>query len=352
MATIRDVARRAGVSVATTARALGDYGYVSDAARRRVQRAARALDYHPNAIARSMIKGRTQTLAVIVSDNANPFFASVVRGIEDVVLAQGYAIMLCNTDENPSKEAMYLQTVRQKRVDGLIISQAGGTTTLLRDMLASGVPIVQMDRRQPGLGADAVLIDNRAGVRAAVEHLIGLGHRRIGIISGPRQVYTGRERLEAYKATLAAAGLPVTEELILEGTFKEPSGHELIGRVLKLPMPPTAVFVANNLMTIGALLGLKEAGVRIPEEMAVVGFDDMEWAPILTPPLTAVAQPGYDLGTAAARMILSRLTDTVGFRPRKIVLQPRLVIRESCGARLAESKDRQAAAVGRGATRG
>jgi len=333
MATIRDVARRAGVSVATAARALGGYGYVSDPTRARILRAARTLDYHPNAIARSMIKGRTHTLAVIVSDNANPFFASVVRGIEDVVLAEGYAIVLCNADEDPDKEAMYLRTVRQKRVDGLIISPSGGSASALRSMLAGGTPIVQIDRRLPRLAADAVLIDNRAGVRAAIEHLIRLGHRRIGIISGPRRLYTGRERLEAYRATLRDAGLRFDDELVLEGTFKEQSGYELVGRFLCLRRRPTAIFVANNLMTIGALLGLKEAGVRIPDEMAVVGFDDMDWAPILTPPLTAVAQPGYELGAAAGRLLLERLQAPRKDRSRTVVFQPRLVVRESCGAR-------------------
>lgn len=331
MATIRDVARRAGVSVATAARALGEYGYVSAATRERVLRASRTLDYHPNAIARSMIKGRTHTLAVIVSDNANPFFASVVRGIEDVVLAKGYAIMLCNADENPEKEALYLSTVRQKRVDGLIISPSGGSAVPLRSLLSSGTPVVQIDRRVAGLAADAVLIDNRAGVRTAIEHLIRLGYRRIGIISGPRRLYTGRERLNAYRAALRDAGLPVLDELIVEGTFKVDSGHRLVGRLLKLRRRPTALFVANNLMTIGALLGLKEAGVRIPDEMAVVGFDDMDWAPILTPPLTAVAQPGCDLGTAAGRLLLERLTGGYTGRPRVVELQPKLVVRESCG---------------------
>ncbi|MDQ7841405.1 MAG: LacI family DNA-binding transcriptional regulator [bacterium] len=332
MATVRDVARRAGVSMATAARALGGYGYVSVHAREKVARAARDLDYHPNAIARSMIKGRTNTLAVIVSDNANPFFAAVVRGVEDVVLAQGYAIILCNADEDPIKEAMYLGTIRQKRVDGLIISPSGGPADLLRGLLASGIPTVQVDRRLNGLKTDAVLIDNRAGVRAAVEHLIRLGHRRIGIISGPRRLYTGSERLEAFLDTLRRAGIKPDARCILEGTFKERSGYDLAGELLRVRRRPTALFVSNNLMTIGTLLRLKEEGVTIPQEMAVVGFDDMYWAPVLTPPLTAVAQPGYALGTAAAQLLLRRLAAPRSGPPETIVLQPQLVVRESCGA--------------------
>lgn len=335
MVTIRDVARRAGVSVATAARALGNYGYVRTTTRQRVRRAAQALDYHPNVIARSMIKGRTHTLAVIVSDNANPFFAAAVRGIEDVVLPHGYGILLCNADEDADKESMYLRVIRERRADGLILSPSGGATALLRTMIRSGLPIVQIDRRLDGVMTDAVVIDNRAGVRAATEHLLQLGHRRIGMIAGPRRLYTGRERLEAFLTTMRRAGVAVDRDLVVEGDFKAGSAYERVGTFLQMRRRPTALFVANNLMTIGALLGLKEAGVRIPQDMAIIGFDDMEWAPILTPPLTAVAQPGYALGATAAELLMGRL-NTGGDRaaPRTVVLQPKLVVRESCGARM------------------
>jgi len=335
MATIRDVARRARVSVATAARALGGYGYVSEHTRARVRRAASALEYHPNAVARSMIKGRTHTLGVVVSDSANPFFASVVRGIEDVVGRQGYGTLLCNADEDPGKEAMYLRMLREKRVDGLIVSSTGGPADLLRSILRQGTPVVLIDRRLPGVTTDAVVVDNRAGSRAAVEHLIGLGHRRVGILSGPRRLYTGAERLEGYRRALRAAGIPLDETLILEGDFKADSGYELVSRFVRMPRRPSALFVANNLMTIGALLRLKEMGVRIPQEMPVVAFDDMPWAPILTPPLTAVAQPSYDLGAAAAGLLLRRLREGMAAAPQTLVFQPRLVVRQSCGAQLA-----------------
>lgn len=335
MITIRDVAQRARVSVATAARALGGYGYVSIVTRRRVLRAASALDYHPNAIARSMIKGQTHTLAVVVSDNANPFFAAVVRGVEDTVLADGYAIVLCNADENPAKESIYLRMIREKRVDGLILSPSGGPVKLLTSLVRHETPVVLIDRRLDGVDADAVLVDNRAGARAAVEHLIALGHTRIGIISGPQRVFTASERLAGYMTTLRAAGIPVDEPLILEGNFKAESGYDLAGRLVDSSRPPTALFVANNLMTLGALLRLKELGVNIPRDIAVVGFDDMPWAPILTPPLTAVAQPSYEFGTAAAHLLMQRLQAPKAAPPQTIVFQPKLVVRESCGASLA-----------------
>ncbi len=335
MATIRDVARRARVSVATAARALGGYGYVSARTRQRVLKASSVIDYHPNAVARSMIKGRTHTLAVVVSDNANPFFASVVRGIEDVVVDHGYAIVLCNADEDPAKEAIYLKMIRERRVDGLVLSSSGGPKELLEALIRQGTPVVLLDRLVKGVETDAVIIDNRAGARAAVEHLIRLGHRRIGILSGPRHLFTGRERLEGYMEGLRAANIAVEEALIVEGNFKERSGYELVSQFFSVARQPTAIFVANNLMTIGALVRLKEMGIRIPHEMPVVAFDDMPWAPILTPPLTAIAQPSYELGTAAAQLLIQRLRSSRAGPPQTIVFQPKLVVRESCGFRLA-----------------
>ncbi len=332
-ATLKDVARRARVSVSTAARALGGYGYVSPSTRERVLRAARALDYHPNAVARSMIKGRTHTIGVVVSDSANPFFAAVVRGIEDVALPHGYGILLCNADEDPLKEAMYLNMLRQKRVDGVIVSPSDASSGALPGLLAAGVPLVQVDRRAPGLPADAVVVDNQAGVRAAVRHLACLGHRHIALIGGPARLYTGRERTKAFRDALRELGLPAVEDWLLEGTFKVDSGYQLAGRLLEVSPRPSAVFVANNLMTIGALLRFKEAGVRIPEDLAVVGFDDMDWAPILTPPLTAVAQPTFELGKTAATLLLERI-HRPSLPPRVVTLPPRLVVRESCGARL------------------
>lgn len=330
--TLKDVARRARVSVSTAARALGGYGYVSPETRERVLRAARALDYRPNALARSMIKGQTHTLGVVVSDSSNPFFAAVVRGIEDAALPHGYGIFLCNADEDPAKEAMYLDMLRQKRVDGVIVSPSDASSGALPGLLAAGVPVAQVDRRVPGLAADAVVTDNRKGVHAAVQHLVRLGHRHIALIGGPSRLYTGRERTRAFREALRRAGLPVIRSWLLEGTFKVDSGYELAGRLLDCSPRPTAVFVANNLMTVGTLLRFKEAGVRIPEDLAVVGFDDMDWAPILTPPLTAVAQPTYELGKVAATLLLERLQNP-SLPPRLVVLPPRLVVRESCGAR-------------------
>jgi len=333
MVTLKDVARKAGVSVATAARVLGGYGYASPQARERVLRAARQLDYTPNALARGMVKKRTHAIGVIVSDNANPFFAAVVRGVEDVMRRHGYAVVLCNSEESPEKEDLYLRILREKQVDGLLLAPSGQASPQLRRWLRAGLPLVLVDRRLEGIRADAALVDNVEGARTAVSHLIALGHRRIGIVSGPARVFTGRERLAGYLAALEAAGLPADPALVREGNFKQESGYRLAREFLTMKRPPTALFVANNLMTIGAMLALKEARVRIPQELAVVGFDDMDWAPILTPALTAVAQPAYTLGTSAATLLMQRLENPA--RPvQEVVLKTRLVVRESCGAAL------------------
>jgi len=334
MTTIRDVAASAGVSVATAARALGGYGCVSHASRERVLRAAKSLDYAPSSIARSMIKGNTNTIAVVVSDNSNPFFAALVRGVENVVLAHGYSLLLFNADEDVKKEELHLRTIREKRVDGLVLSPSGGSPDGSRLPPATRIPLVQVDRRLDALQSDAVLIDNRAGVRAGMAHLLTLGHTRIGMITGPRRHYTGRERLDGYIEALRDAQLPVDDALILEGDFKQQSGYVLVEEFLRLRPRPTAILVANNLMTIGALLRLKETNVRIPDEMSVIGFDDMEWAPILTPPLTTIAQPGYNLGSAAAQLLINRLrvgTALDPLPPQTVFFQPTLIVRASTG---------------------
>ena len=194
------------------------------------------------------------------------------------------------------------------------------------------IPVVQVDRKLDALQSDAVLIDNRAGVRAGMAHLLTLGHTRIGMITGPRRHFTGRERLEGYIGALQDARLPVDEALILEGDFKQQSGYVLVDEFLRLRPRPTAILVANNLMTIGALLRFKESNVQIPGEMSVIGFDDMDWAPILTPPLTTIAQPGYDLGTAAAQLLINRLragTAADSLPPQTVLFQPTLIVRAS-----------------------
>jgi DNA-binding LacI/PurR family transcriptional regulator len=329
--TLHDVAKESGVAKATAARALGGYGYVSERTRTRVVHAATKLDYYANALARSMVKGRTNTLGVITADSANPFFAAMLRGIADVVQKAGHAMMLCNANEDPEKEDMFVRSMRENQVGGLILVPTGqighSLTTWPRDL-----PLILVDRKVRGIAAPAVIVDNRRGAKTAVAHLIRLGHRRIGTISAPSRIFTGRERLHGYFAALREAGVGIDKDLVKEGNLKEDSGYELAEQFLRMRNRPSALFIANSPMTIGALRALQRAGVRIPTEMAIVSFDDAPWAAVTTPPLTAVAQPVYAVGAKAAGILLQRIQGDAELPRRDVILKTQLIVRGSCGA--------------------
>jgi LacI family transcriptional regulator len=239
---------------------------------------------------------------------------------------------LCNTDEDPVKQQMYLRVMQAERVAGLIISptHVNEDFTELRRI---GIPIILLDRRTDKFETDAVTVDNVGGAYFAVRHLIDLGYERIGMIGGSSHLTTGRERYEGYRKALSSAGLKIDEKLIKVGDFKTESGYRLMQEFLTSLHPPRAIFVANNLMTLGALRAMRERGVNIPQDIAVVGFDDMPWSSELCPPLTAVSQPTYELGQETVHLLLRRLAEPDA-PVRMVTLQPRLVVRESCGAML------------------
>lgn len=332
MATMKDVAELAGVSTATVSRVLTGKTNVSPELRARVLKAVEELDYQPSRVARSLRVRTTQIIGLIISDIRNPFFTSVVRGVEDVAYANGYTLILCNSDEDPAKERLYIDVMRAERVAGIIISPTSETNEYYKLLLESGISIVSMDRRMRGLEVDTVVVNNVEGAYQAVSHLIKLGHKRIGLIGGPTMITTGRERQEGYEKALKEHGLAVTPGLIKVGDFKQESGYQRANEFLEVEDPPTALFVANNLMTLGALNAIHERGLKIPQDIAIVGFDDMPWAPSLEPPLTVIAQPTYELGRAAAEALLGRITDRD--RPvREVKLATTLIVRKSCGQR-------------------
>jgi DNA-binding LacI/PurR family transcriptional regulator len=270
----------------------------------------------------------------MISDIQNPYFISVVRAVEDTAYARRMSVVLCNTDEDPAKQQMYLRVMKAEGVAGLIISPThvdDGAT--LRAFGQTRIPIVLLDRQVDNASFDAVVVDNVRGAYTAVEHLIRLGHRRVAIIGGSPHLTTGRERLQGYCDALRAAGLPIEDRLVRIGDFKIESGYALARELTALSQPPHAIFVANNLMTLGALRALRELRVRIPDEIALVGFDDMPWSGELYPPLTAVSQPTYELGREAVTLLLNRLAEP--HAPfRTVILQTHLIVRESCGALL------------------
>ncbi len=335
--TVEDVARESGVSKSVAARALGDYGSVSDEARKRVLDVAKKVGYQPDQIARSLKTKRTHTIGVIISDITTYFFTSVVRGIADVASQSGYDLVLCNTDEDPGNENEYLKILVSKSVDGLIISLSG-KNTYLKKLIRAGFPVVLLDRGVEGLETTQVVVDNESGAYEAVTHLIKLGHRRIAIIDGLANIQTSEERLKGYKRALQDNHIPLDPRLIKYGDFKMNKAKEVTKELLDMKNSPIALFVANEAMTIGALLTLKKENITIPEEIAIVGFDDPVWGPLLTPPLTAVRQPAYSMGTMTCQTLLQKINmhgrERIVFE--ELVLKPKLIIRQSCGEKLKE----------------
>lgn len=327
----KDIARQAGVSTATVSRVLNSKGGVSPDLEARVLGAVRELGYEPNVLARSLRLKRTHTIGVLVSDITNPFFAEVVRGLEDVAHRNGYSLILCNAEEDPDKERHYLRLLRSKRVDGIAYSWSGsGPEEALRTS-ELGIPLVCLDRRQDGVAADAVLVQNREGAREAVLHLASHGYRRVAVITGPLSITTGAERLEGYRQAVQEAGLATDETLIRMADFSLEGGRRATVELLHLSDPPDALFVGNNVMTIGSLQVLREAGLAIPGQMALIGFDDMPWAALIEPPLTVVAQPAYRLGTTAAGLLFERILTGDDMPPAELRLNTRLIRRASCG---------------------
>ncbi|MDX6547310.1 MAG: LacI family transcriptional regulator [Gaiellales bacterium] len=327
--TLKDVARAAGVSQATAARALGGYGYASPNARGRVQESARRLGYTPNAVARALVSNATLTVGLIVGDIENPFFAAVARGLSDVLEAAGYTVLLANADEDSERERRALRALRSRRVDGLAVVPAPGAR--LEGVVESGVALVQLDRAVRGLAADAVLVDNAAGASAAVSHLIRLGHRRVGIVSDSPQISSTAERISGYRRALRAAGIELDAALISIGGSHQSEAPRAALALLERRDRPTAVFTANNFMTHGVLQAARQLGLRIPTDLALVGFDDFDWTTLVDPPLTVVAQPAGELGRVAGERLLARIHGDTS-PPRRLRLRTRLIVRGSCGA--------------------
>lgn len=333
-AKIEDVARQAGVSTATVSRVLSGKPYVSDDLRERVMDAVQDLNYRPSRVARSLRVQRSSIIGLIVSDIQNPFFTAVVRAVEDTAYSQKYSVFLCNSDENTEKEAMYLELMVAEHVAGVILSPTLGQNDIYRHLAEVGVPAVAIDRRVTNVDIDSVLVDNVSGARAAMRHLLEMGHRRIGAVIGSPVSSTGEERLRGYAEALHSFGLPVEPELIRTGMPRIVSGHEFTNELLSLHNPPTALFTGNSLLTIGALSAIHTRGLRIPDDIALAAFDDMDWTAFVKPALTVVAQPTYDIGRTAVELMLQRMEDPD--RPyQEVMLPATLHIRESTGKRLA-----------------
>ncbi len=343
MATIKDVAKLAGVSVGTVSNVLSESTPVSAALRERVYRAIRRLDYHANYVARSLKVNHTKTLGMVISDITNPFFPQVVRGAEDAAFQHGYLLITSNTDDQVERERQVLSVLRSRRVDGVLLVVApSGDTAHIRNTVQSGVPVVCLDRIPAGLAVDSVSVDSVKGAQVCVRHLIQRGHRRIAIVTGPLTLQTARDRVKGYEAALREAGLEPAPELIVEGDFREAGGYRVGKELLLRHDRPTAVFASNGMMALGLIRAVEEIGLTCPGDVAVASFDDMPLAAVFRPHLTAVAQPAYDIGRQGAELLIRRVQRKI--RSRKCVtirLEPELRIREStAGAPPAQGRAR------------
>lgn len=326
MATIRDVASTAGVSVATASRVLNGHPGVRQPARQRVLAAVAQLGYRTNALARGLAKGTLRTVGLVIPDVMNPFFPALARGVEDAAHADGYALILGNSDNEPEREEAYIRLLHDRFVDGIIVASSGAPGAL--QDLVGDTPIVLLDRRVPGWPVPCVSTDNRDGARRAVEHLLSRGHRRIAHLGGPPGLTSSADRREGYEAALRAVGVELEPSWSLDGAFTFEDGYQRMLRLIEDEAAYTAVFAANDLIAIGALQACQDRGWPVPGRMAIVGFDDSLLARLVRPRLTTVLQPAYQAGTLAWRLLAERLADPTA-HPADIVLAPRLVVRET-----------------------
>ncbi len=331
MATIVEVARRAAVSPTTVSHVLNGTRFVSHAARERVEQAIALLGYRRNEVARSLRRGSSHTLGLVLPDSANPFFAEVGRAIELAAFEAGFSLILCNSENAVEKERLYLGVLARRQVDGVILVSAGERSDSVSTFLRSGLPVVAMDRPQPGLSLDTVLADHRQGGWLATRHLVRLGHRRIACIGGPPRLGPGLQRVAGYRRALREEGLAFDRALLVHGDFHPAAGASAARALLRLRRPPTAIFACNDLMALGVLRAAAELGRRVPGDLALVGYDDIELAAFAAPPLTTVAQPKREMGREVVRLIVNRIRDG-RLPPQREELPVSLRIRESCGA--------------------
>jgi DNA-binding LacI/PurR family transcriptional regulator len=346
MTKLEDVARLAQVSISTVSRVINEPELVREATRKRVQEAIQTLRYQPSRVARRLRveSGWANLVGLIIPDIQNPFFADVARGVEDVAQQHGYTVFLGNSDEDALKERRYLDVMVAESVDGIIVPPISENDLTVAELARTGLPIVCVDRRLARVTVDTIVVDNVRGAHEAVDHLIRLGHQRIGFIEGKPELSTSKERLQGYRQALEEHGIALDPSLIREGDSRQPSGHRLTLELLELHEPPTALLVGNNLMTLGALEAINARGVRIPDDLALISYDDMPWAMAFNPPLTAVRQPGYEVGRRAMEVLLRRFHEP-SRSTTLLTLQPELIVRKSCGAGLKTRKSTTACAA-------
>jgi len=328
--TLSDVAAAAEVSTATASRVLnGIEGASSAATAERITNAARELGYVPNTLAASLRSDKTLTAGLILADVGNPYFGLLASGVENVLAAKGYSLLLANTGNSPDRERALLRLMLERQVDAIVLASSCATGDHITEAIGRNVKVVLVDSDLDDVKADCVAVDNLGASDEAVSHLVSIGHVDVGIITGPLVASFDIERLEGYRKALARARIAAASDLASAGDSTVAGGHEAMSQLLQRGNRPTAVFVTNNLMTVGALAAISEIGLRVPDDISVVGFDDMDWYELPTVGITAVSQPAYELGTVAAKRLLLRIQRKRQPAPERFVLPTELKLRSS-----------------------
>ncbi len=333
MATIKDVARRACVSISTVSHVLNGTRFVSEDTTQQVQQAVKDLNYKPSALARSLKTNRTNTIGMLTGSNTNPFFAEVIHGVEACCYERGYHLVLCNSGDDLNKQASYLQTLEEKRIDGLLVMSANSDPAffdLLRDRQSDRRvrPLVVLDCHEPNLEADIIMEDPEQGGYEATRYLLAHGHTAIGCISGPKGISPSSGRLAGYGRAMAEAGRRVDNNWLLEGELTAESGYQQAVKLLNHGKLPTALFIGNDLMAMGVMCAIQERGFKIPQDISVIGYDNIELAAYTFPPLTTINQPKSELGRLAANTLIDRI-ENPAIKPEVRTLRSTLVERQS-----------------------
>jgi LacI family transcriptional regulator len=328
MVTMKDVAEKAGVSVTTVSHVINKTRFVSDDAVKKVTTAISTLEYYPSAIARSLKSDQTHTIGMIIPNNSNPYFAEIIHEIEKNCFDAGYNLILCNAGDSQAKQAAYIKILMEKRIDGLIVISSGTDKELIDLLSRRKVPKVIIDRKIDGIEADLVETDNYAGGYRATQYLIELGHSQIACIAGPGHLSSACERVKGYLKCLADHQITHSPDFLCRGNFLSQSGFEAMKALLSNPKKPTAVFVSNDLMALGALCALHEENIKVPDEISIIGFDDIKLATFSSPPLTTIAHQKAETGRIVASLITRRIKDKT-LEHEHIHLKPELVIRKS-----------------------
>ncbi len=326
--TMKDIAKAVGVHPSTVSRVINGNPNISEKTAKKVFSTIEDLNYTPNALARSLKTKKIETLGMLIPDIANPFFAGLARGVEDTANQYGYNVILCNTDDQFEKEKTYLRLLEERRVDGLILATAKIRDKSIIELEKSRFPYILLSRNIRDLQENSISIDDIAGGYLATKYLIGLGHRNIGHIGGPYNTMAALDRIKGYKKALLQYGIPFNRCYIGEGDFKIKGGYQVMNQFLKLQNPPTAVFTANDLLAVGAIEAIREHGYNVPDDISIIGFDDIRLASFLSPPLTTIRQPMLEMGSLAIIKLMERIEHQRVHQ--NILIKPELIVRKSC----------------------